>query len=138
MSSALLPVATLLLSVCGMGLSMVLGGAAQPDWSLALLLAALLAKRESWRWVLPAVFVHDGALYWSVWGAFPVACLLPRTLASLDAQFGAGLSSRLLMLGAVTLPMLGHGCGLRQWLLTVLACIPVWSLMAQFHESRFA
>ena len=136
MRAALLPAAILALSAFGMGAALVLGGAPQPDWALALLLAALLARRESWRWVLPALFVHDGVLYWSPWGAFPLACLLPRAVASMDIHFGAGLPQRWVLLAAGTLPVLAHGWGFKQWLLTVLACIPAWSLLARIHASR--
>ncbi len=126
------------LAFTGLGLNLASGGTPQPDWALALLLAALLARRHTWPWVLPAILVHDLALYWSVWGVFPMACLFPYALARLDSQIGAGLLQRLALMVLLTLPMLWHGAGTTQWLLTIALCIPVWYMLVHLYEHRFA
>ncbi len=126
------------LACAGLGLNLASGGTPQPDWALALLLAALLARRHAWPWILPAILIHDLTLYWSVWGVFPVACLLPYSIARLDALFGAGLPQRLVLMILLTLPMLWHGVGIGQWLLTAALCIPVWYLLVQRYERQFA
>jgi len=131
------PFLFLVAALCGMVLSLVSGGMMQPDWSLAILLGALLARRSNWPWVLPAVLVHDLMLYWTAWGAFPAACLLPLLLARLDSQIGAGLPQRLAMLIFVTSPMLAYGSGFMQWVLTMLCCIPIWHIAAHLHDRQF-
>jgi len=131
------PFLFLVAALAGMVLSLASGGMMQPDWSLGILLGALLARRSNWPWVLPAVFVHDLMLYWTPWGAFPAACLVPLLLARLDSQIGAGVLQRLAMLVFVTLPMLAHGSGYMQWLLTVLLCIPIWHIAVHLHDRQF-
>jgi hypothetical protein len=128
----------LALAVIGLALSLATGGILQPDWSLALLLAALLARRGSWMWALPALLLHDLALYWTPWGVFPLACLLPAILMRLDEEIGPGLPQRLVMLFFVSLPMLVHGAGLMQWTLTLMLCIPIWHLLAHIYDRQFA
>jgi len=132
------PVFFLMAAFFGMLLSLVSGGILQPDWSLAILLGALLARRSSWPWVLPAMLLHDLMLYWSPWGAFLPACLLPLLLSRLDAQVGPGLPQRIAMLVLVSSPMLVHGSGLMQWFLTVFCCIPIWHIAVQLHDRQFA
>ncbi|MDX8392231.1 MAG: hypothetical protein R8K53_06665 [Mariprofundaceae bacterium] len=133
-----LPLLLLLSALTGMALSLASGGIMQPDWSLAILLAALLAKRTAWPWVLPAILLHDLTLYWSPWGVFPIACVIPLLLLRLDAQIGPGLPQRIGMLMLASLPMLAHGAGTIQWLLTMLLCIPIWHAVAHFHDRQFA
>jgi len=133
-----LPVLVVALSLVGLGLNLASGGTPQPDWALALLLAALLARRHAWPWVLPAMLVHDLALYWSVWGVFPMACLLPYSITRLDDKLGAGVPQRLTLMILLTLPMLWHGSGVAQWLLTLALCIPVWHLLVQVYEHQYA
>ena len=133
-----LPFLLLPLSVTGLALSLATGGILQPDWSLALLLASLLARRGTWMWVLPALLLHDLALYWTPWGVFPLACLLPGILMRLDEEIGPGLPQRLVMLFIVSLPMLVHGAGFMQWVLTLMLCIPIWHLLARIYDRQFA
>ncbi len=133
-----LPLLLLALAVIGMGLSLATGGILQPDWSLAILLGALLARRGTWLWVLPALLIHDLALYWTPWGVFPLACLLPALLQWFDAQLGPGLPQRMGMLILVSMPMLVYDAGLIQWLLTLLLCIPVWHLLVHMYDSQIA
>jgi len=133
-----LPFLLLPLSVTGLALSLATGGILQPDWSLALLLASLLARRGTWIWALPALLLHDLALYWTPWGVFPLACLLPGILMRLDEEIGPGLPQRLVMLFIVSLPMLVHGAGFMQWVLTLMLCIPIWHLLARIYDRQFA
>ena len=133
-----LPLLLLALSVTGIALSLATGGILQPDWSLALLLAALLARRGTWMWVLPALLLHDLALYWTPWGVFPLACLLPAILMRLDEDIGPGLPQRFVMLFFVSLPMLVHGAGFMQWVLTLMLCIPIWHLLARIYDRQYA
>ncbi|MDQ6971293.1 MAG: hypothetical protein Q9M30_01450 [Mariprofundaceae bacterium] len=132
-----LPLLLLPLALTGMALSLASGGLVQPDWSLALLLAALLARRSAWPWLLPALLLHDIALYWTPWGVFPIAAMLPLLIIRLDAQLGPALPQRLLMLIVVSLPMLVHGAGLMQWMLTLMLCIPLWYVLAQAYERKY-
>jgi len=126
------------LTFTGLGLSLAVGGAVQPDWTLAFLLGALLARRGAWPWILPMMLIHDLTLYWSVWVVFPIACLTPFAMASLDAQLGAGLPQRLALMVLVSLPVLWQGAGVVQWLLTLILCIPLWHLAVHFYEQRYA
>ena len=133
-----IPVLVLTLAFAGLGLNLAAGGAPQPDWALALLAAALLARRHAWPWALPALLLHDLALYWSPWGAFPVGCLYPWAVSRLDAQAGPGLPQRLALMMALTAPMLWHGWSLASWLLTMACCVPVWHAMVEALEHRHA
>jgi len=133
-----LPLVLLILAATGLALSLATGGILQPDWSLAVLLGALLARHSIWPWILPALLVHDLALYWTPWGVFPLACLLPVIVQRMDAQIGPGLPQRMAMLLIVSLPMLGYGAGLMQWILTLLLCMPIWHVLARVYDSRFA
>jgi len=133
-----LPFFFLVAALFGMVLSFASGGTMQPDWSLSILLGALLARRSYWPWVLPAMLLHDLMLYWSPWGVFLPACLLPLLLRRLDAQVGPGLLQRIAMLVFVSVPMLAHGAGVMQWLLTLLLCIPVWHIAVHLHDRQFA
>lgn len=132
-----LPLLLLALSLTGLALSLATGGILQPDWSLALLLATLLAQRGTWWWVLPALLLHDLALYWTPWGVFPLACLLPGILVKLDEEIGPGLPQRLVMLLFVSMPMLMHGSGTMQWILTLMLCIPIWHLLVRIYDRQF-
>gem|GEM_PF-1288573 len=135
-----IPLYIAILGLAFLGLALSLGsvGIVQPDWALALLLATLLARRGSWPWVLPSMLVHDLTLYWSVWGAFPLSCLLPFFLAGLDSRIGAGLPQRLALMALVSSAMLWHGAGTIQWLLTLTLCIPIWYLLVHIHEQQYA
>ena len=66
------------LSLLGIMLNLSLAGLViQPDWAAALLLAAILAQRGNWVWVLPGFWVHDLALHWSSLVCLPVVALIP-------------------------------------------------------------
>jgi len=133
-----LPLLLLALAVTGLGLSLATGGLLQPDWTLAILLGALLARRSTWMWVLPGLLMHDLALYWTPWGVFPLACLFPVLVQTLDEQLGPGLPQRMGLLIMMSIPMLVYDAGLIQWLLTLLLCIPIWHLLVHMYDSQIA
>lgn len=122
----------LLISLFGIMLNLSLAGLiAQPDWSAALLLAALLAQRSNWPWVLPGIWIHDLTLHWSSLICLPVAALLPFILAHSDARLGAGLPQRVAFMFAGLLPLLWAGWTFQQWLLTLMLCIFSWHFIAR-------
>jgi len=130
----MMPPLALLLSMLGLILNIGLAGLLlQPDWSLALLLATLLAHRGSWPWVFPGVFAHDAALHWSLWVCLPVVLLLPYIISHVDDQLGPGLPQRAVLMLVATLPLLWWGWGVEQWLLTVLLTIPLWYLVVRSY-----
>ncbi len=133
----LFPALLLGASFLGVSLSLLMGGiVTQPDWSLALLLAALLAHRGSWLWVLPGVMLHDVALYWTVFGVLPIAILLPILLIYTDRQLGPALPQRIILMVVCCLPILWLGADTFQWVLTLLLCVPLWYFMVIWHEQR--
>jgi len=128
----------LLLSLGGVALNMAFAQSmAQPDWSLALLLAALLAHRGAWTWVLPAMAFHDIVFYWTLWGNFPWLAAIPLLLPHLDERLGPGLPQRLTLMVACSLPMLSLNWSITAWLLTLACCIPIWFNLAN-HYARSA
>lgn len=131
-----LPLIMSALALTGMGLSLASGGMLQPDWALAILLAWLLAHRKAWPWALPLLLLHDLTLYWSPWGEFPLACLLPLLLMAIDDQIGPGLPQRIMMLLLVSAPALIWHAGIMQWLLTLMVCIVVWHMLARVYEHQ--
>jgi len=131
----MIPAWILGLSAVGMALNLAFAQILpQPDWSLALLLAALLAHRGTWIWVLPGTFIHDAVLYWSVWGCLPFMALIPLLLPHVDYRLGPGLPQRVLMLMVATLPMLSQNWSIGAWLMTLGLCLPVWFVLAQKYE----
>jgi hypothetical protein len=129
-----IPPLILLLCIAGITCNLAFSGlAVQPDWSLALLVASVLAHRGNWTWALPGAFLHDLALQWSVWMIVPFLALTPALMAMLDFQAGPGLPQRLLVLMITTIPLLYWGWGFDTWLLTVLLCLSVWYILARRH-----
>lgn len=132
--NALRMVALLVLAGLGLLFNLAFAGSlVQPDWALALLMAALLARVGSWPWVIPGVLAHDLAIFWSPLGIAPVAACAPFLLRRIDEQLGAALPQRLLLLLLMSLPMLWHGLGADQWLLTLLLSVPVWYGLVRIH-----
>ena len=126
------PSVIILFSVLGLTASLVMAGLfVQPDWAFALLLAAILAKRASWPWVLPAVFLHDLTLHWNAFAFLPVMALLPFLLLRMDEQLGPALPQRLLLMFVASLSLLFVGWGFAQWMLTLLLCVPIWYLLVR-------
>lgn len=130
----MIPPLILLLCIAGITCNLAFSGlAVQPDWSLALLVASMLAHRGNWIWALPGAFVHDLALQWSVWMIVPFLALMPALMAMLDFQAGPGLPQRFFVLMLTTIPLLYWGWGFDAWLLTVLLCLSVWYILARHH-----
>ncbi|HXH72080.1 MAG TPA: hypothetical protein VNI58_04620 [Mariprofundaceae bacterium] len=124
----------LLLSLGGLALNLAFSQSmAQPDWTLSLLLAALLAHRGSWVWVLPATGFHDAVFYWTIWGNLPWLVVIPLLLPHLDERLGPGLPQRLTLLILTSLPMLFLGWSTLAWLLTLGLCVPVWFNLANVY-----
>jgi len=124
----------LLLSVLGIALNLGLSATlAQPDWALSLLLAALLARRGHWNWVLPAVWLHDVSLYWSPLVNLPVFLWIPVALIWSDEQLGPAVPQRIVLMTLATLPLLWAGWGFVSWLLTWLLCFCSWYLMTRIY-----
>ena len=129
-----LPALLLLLSIIGLCLSLGFAGhMVQPDWSLALLIAALLSDRSSWPWLLPGIVAHDVSLYWTVWGVLPMAAALPYLLPQMDKERSTALMRRIILMGVVCLPILWLGSGFSQWLLTLMLCVPLWHTLSRLH-----
>jgi hypothetical protein len=121
----------LLLSLFGIMLNLSLAGLViQPDWSAALLLAAILARRSNWVWALPAFWIHDLALHWSSLVCLPVVALIPILLKKADERLGPGLPQRLLLMFAGLFPLLWFGWSFSQWLLTMMVCTLAWYFIA--------
>lgn len=124
----------LLLSVVGVVLNLSFSATlVQPDWALAFLLAALLSHRGYWRWVLPAIWLHDLTLHWSSFAFLPLFLWIPLILIWIDEQLGPALPQRLTILVIATLPMLWLNWGIAAWLLTCLLCICVWYMMTRMR-----
>ncbi|OIP99124.1 MAG: hypothetical protein AUK35_09160 [Zetaproteobacteria bacterium CG2_30_46_52] len=128
----------LLWSLFGLVLNMAFSGLfAQPDWSLALLLAALLSDRRNWFWVLPSLFFHDLVLYWSPLVTFPFGLIAAIILMYADTRLAPGQQQRWLGLLVVCLPLLNTGISLFSWLLTVSLCIVIWSYLSSKREKVY-
>jgi len=127
-----IPPLILLISLFGIMLNLSLAGLVeQPDWSVAFLLAALLAQRSNWPWVLPGIWVHDLALHWSSLVCLPVVSMLPFLLSRSDSRLGAGLPQRVAFMFAGLLPLLWSGWTFQQWLLTLMLCLFSWYWIAR-------
>jgi len=130
----MIPPLILLLSLLGIMLNLGLAGlVVQPDWSASLLLAALLAQRSNWVWVIPGFLVHDVVLHWSLLICLPVVLLIPLLLAQSDARLGAGLPQRIFLLLLGLMPLLWAGWLLSQWLITFALSIITWHLIARTY-----
>ncbi len=128
------PALLLLFSFAGLCFSLGLAGhIVQPDWSLALLTAALLSYRSGWPWLIPGVVAHDVSLYWTVWGALPLAAAIPYLLLQIDRELGTALMWRAILMGVVCLPILWLGSGFMQWLMTLMLCVPLWHALTKLH-----
>jgi len=127
----------LLLSLLGIMLNLSLAGlVVQPDWSAALLLAAILAQRGNWVWAVPAFWIHDLALHWSSLVCFPVVAVIPFLLARADERLGPGLPQRMILMFAGLFPLLWFGWSFSQWLLTIMVCTCAWYFIVSPHAKR--
>lgn len=123
-----------LFSLAGLALNMAFSQSMhQPDWSLSLLLAALLAHRGAWVWVLPASGFHDLIFYWNIWGSLPWLVAIPLLLPQLDEHLGPGLPQRIVLMLFCSLSLLKLGWSGLDWLMTLTLCIPIWFNLANYY-----
>jgi len=110
----------------------------QPDWALALLLAALLAQRHNWVWVLPMMMLHDVILHWSFGATLIGMAAIPVAMIYFDQHLGAGLPQRLalMIMAALTLTIQDWAWGAA--ILTALLCVPLWYLLTRRYAQTAA
>ncbi len=113
------------------------GQFAQPDWSLAILLAILLSQRKTWYWVLPLIGIHDYLLFWSVTIVFPYAVATALLLTYADIRLAPGQPQRWVGLGLVCMPLLFVGVDILSWLLTLTLTIWIWSALSSKREKVY-
>ncbi|MDQ6956071.1 MAG: hypothetical protein Q9M21_02630 [Mariprofundaceae bacterium] len=126
----------LLLFACLIGIIFNLGFSgvfSQPDWSLALLLAALLAHRGNWLWVSFATGAHDLVLHWSVFISLPWVLLTPIIITWSDAQIGPSLLQRMFAMLMVISSIFFAGWSFLSCVLTLLLCLIFWHLIARLY-----
>lgn len=105
----------------------------QPDWSMAVLLAAVLAHRGNWPYVALGTGIHDFVLHWSLFACLPWILLTPALIAWSDAQIGANLLQRWFAMLLVISSLFFAGWGLMSCLLTLLLCLVLWHIIARFY-----
>lgn len=128
----------LLASFSGLILNMSFSGSvAQPDWSLAILLAVLLSNYKTWCWVLPSIWVHDIVFFWSGWVAFPYFICIAMILLYSDKRLGPGQPQRWLSLLLGCLPLYIAGVSQLSCLLTALLAIWLWALFSSHKEKVY-
>jgi hypothetical protein len=126
----------LLLFACLIGIIFNLGFSGvflQPDWSLALLLATLLAHRGNWLYVALATGVHDLILHWSLFISLPWILIVPVIITWSDAQIGASLLQRVFAMLVVISSLFFAGWSLASCLLTLLLCLVLWHFIARLY-----
>ncbi|MBL1352078.1 MAG: hypothetical protein COA61_001890 [Zetaproteobacteria bacterium] len=124
----------LLLSVFGLVLNLAFAESLiQPDWSLGLLLGALLAHRGYWPWVFAGTALHDLVLHWSPFITLPWVMITPLVMIWSDAQVGASLVQRFVILGFLTLILWIWDWLPEAALLTFLLATVIWHFVAQKH-----
>jgi len=123
-----------LLSIAGVILNLAFSESLlQPDWALALLLGALLAHRGYWPWVFAGTALHDLAFYWSVFTTLPWMMLVPVLMIWSDAQAGASLVQRCVIMGLMVMTLWVADWTLQAVLLTFMLTTIVWYIVAQKH-----
>jgi len=128
-----------LLALLGLSLNLAFSTSlTQPDWAMALLLAALLARRHNWIWVLPAIVIHDVVLHWSVGLSSIIVALAPLAMIYFDQHLGAGLPQRIVLMAIATLSLLHWGWGATAMLLTLCLCVPIWHLLTGLYAQKTA
>ncbi|MDQ6953093.1 MAG: hypothetical protein Q9M15_06180 [Mariprofundaceae bacterium] len=124
----------LLLSVFGLVLNLAFAESLiQPDWSLSLLLGALLAHRGYWPWVFAGTALHDLVLHWSPFIILPWVMITPLVMIWSDAQVGASLVQRFIILGFLTFMLWIWDWLPEAALLTFLLATVIWHFVAQKH-----
>ncbi|MDQ6974634.1 MAG: hypothetical protein Q9M10_07085 [Mariprofundaceae bacterium] len=124
----------LLLSIVGLILNLAFSDAQiQPDWSLALLLGALLAHRAYWPWVFAGTALHDLVLHWSPFVTLPWMMLAPLLMIWSDAQAGASLVQRFVIMILIIMNLWVWYWPLQAVVLTLLLTTVIWYIVAQKH-----
>jgi len=106
----------------------------QPDWSLSLLMASLLARRNNYLWVLPVCMIHDAIFYWSFFVTLPWMICMPLAMLHFDRQLGPGLLHRLIILLLSSFSIYVNGWSMQTWWLTLFLTIPVWYILKEYYE----
>ncbi|MDX8413480.1 MAG: hypothetical protein R8J85_05275 [Mariprofundales bacterium] len=98
-----------------------------PDISGSLLIAAIVARRRHWPWVLPLFVLHDMMLYWSPFPPTPLFVLLAMVLVTqIDLRLGAALPQRIMMIAIAHIPMALEGVPLQSIALSLLLTFALW------------
>ncbi len=127
----------LLLAVAGMALNLGFSQPlAQPDWAMAVFLAAVLAHRGAWLWVAPGALAHDLIFYQSPWGLLPWVLAFPWLMAHLDFRLGPGLPQRVALMLLGLMPAWWYGWQGMSWWFTMLCVIPLWYYLAEYYARR--
>ena len=135
----MIAVSVSLVALLGMCLNLAFSASfTQPDWALAVLLAAPLAHRHNWLWVLPCTFLHDLVLHWSFGSSFIVMALIPLAMIYLDQHLGAGIPQRVVIMLAAILSLAGWGWAMPALILTLCLCVPVWYLLTGLYAHERA
>ncbi len=128
-----------LIALLGMSLNLAFSASlSQPDWAMAVLLAAILAHRNNWIWVLPCAFLHDVILHWSFGSSFIVMALIPLAMIYLDKHLGPGIPQRVLIMLAAILALANWGWTTQALLLTLCLCVPVWYQLTGLYAQTTA
>ncbi|MDQ7001743.1 MAG: hypothetical protein Q9N02_03535 [Ghiorsea sp.] len=109
----------------------------QPDWSLALLLAVLLSKSQTWIWVLPSIGMHDLFLYWSIWGIFPFTAFAALFIFYTDKKIGPGQPQRWAVLVLHVYAMWLVGLDTLSLFLTITLSIWLWFIFSSSKEKAY-
>ncbi len=106
----------------------------QPDWSLALLLAALLSKPKAWVWVLPCIAIHDLFLYWSILVVVPYAFISSVLLHYTDKKLGPGQPQRWVAIVLHAYALWAAGMDVLQVFLTMSLTVWLWYFLSAHRE----
>ncbi|MDX8394205.1 MAG: hypothetical protein R8K21_06445 [Mariprofundales bacterium] len=102
-----------------------------PDWSFALLMAAVLTRRYHAVWAIPMLLLHDIILYANIFAFWPWLLLMLVVEAYSDIIIGPSIPQRILVLIVSPIPLLWHAHE-PVYILTILACLPLWSALVVY------
>jgi len=129
--------AVALLALLGLSLNLAFSASlVQPDWGMALLLAAILARRNNWIWVLPCILIHDVVLHWSLGLSFLFVAIIPMAMLYFDQHLGTGLPQRVVLMITATSSLLYWGWGVAAIALTLCCCVPIWHLLTRMYAQK--
>ena len=133
----MIAVSVVLLVLLGLTLNLAFSTSlVQPDWAMALLLAGILARRNNWIWVIPAVLIHDLVLHWSLGLSFLFVALIPLAMLYFDQHLGVGLPQRVVLMILATSSLLYWGWGIIAIALTLCCCVPIWHLLTRMYAQK--